>query len=527
MSLRLRLALVVVALVSVGLLVADVVTYVSLRSFLSVRLDQQLQQALGPIANALQTGSAPGATSVPGMESLPTEPADTADGVPAVPPGGPALLLPPGTYGELRAPDGSVIRRVQFNYGDASLAVPDLSEALPEPDPGRRPTREIFTVSAAGGGAGGFRVLTVPRPGGPGLMVAAVPLSDMTNTLDRLLLVEALLTAGVLAGLALLSWWMVRRGLRPLERMGDTAEAIAGGDLTRRVEPADPRTEVGRLGMALNTMLAQIESGFSERLASEERLRRFLADASHELRTPITSIRGYAELFRRGASERPEDLAVSIRRIEQEAARMGTLVEDMLLLARLDQRRPLEAAPIDVAALAADAVQDARVADPARAIALAAPSPVMILGDGDRLRQVISNLISNALAHTPAGSPVDIDVLAADGWARLEVADRGRGLAPGDAARVFEPFFRADQGRSRDEGGSGLGLSIVAAIASAHGGRVEVEPRSGGGSVFRVWLPSLGGPGEADAGAEDAAPTAGSEAADPADSPGADGPGPA
>ena len=294
-------------------------------------------------------------------------------------------------------------------------------------------------------------------PGAAGTVIVAVPLTEVSRTLDRLLWIEFPATVGVLLGLAALSWWIVRRGLRPLDRMGVTAAAIAEGDLSRRVEVTDPRTEVGRLGLSLNAMLAQIERAFSERLASEERLRRFLADASHELRTPLTSIRGYAELFRRGAGQRPEDLASSMRRIEQESARMGVLVEDMLMLARLDQPRPLAVAPVDLAGIAADAVHDARAADPARSISLASSGPVIVMGDGDRLRQVVSNLLANASIHTPAGSPVEVTVAAEDGMALLIVADRGAGLSGDEAERVFEPFYRSDPGRGREAGGRGWG----------------------------------------------------------------------
>jgi two-component system OmpR family sensor kinase len=271
--------------------------------------------------------------------------------------------------------------------------------------------------------------------------------------------------------------------------MGDTAGAIAEGDLTRRVPQADPRTEVGQLGVALNGMLAQIERAFAERKASEDRLRRFLADASHELRTPLTSIRGYAELFRRGARDRTEDLEKSMRRIEEESSRMGILVEDLLLLARLDQSRGLQPRPVDLSALAGDAVEDARAADPDRRIELDAPEPVVASADDARMRQVAANLLSNALVHTPAGTPVTVRVDADGPDAILEVADRGPGLTPEQASRAFEPFYRSDPSRDRSTGGAGLGLSIVAAISEAHGGRVEVRPTPGGGATFKVTIP--------------------------------------
>jgi two-component system OmpR family sensor kinase len=283
----------------------------------------------------------------------------------------------------------------------------------------------------------------------------------------------------------------------PLERIAATAGDIAGGDLSRRVEPAEPDTEIGRLGLALNAMLTQIETAFAERAASEDRLRRFVADASHELRTPLTAIRGYAELFRRGAAERPEDLARAMRRIEDEAARMGLLVEDLLLLARLDQGRPLEQGPVDLVAVAGDALADLSAIDPARPVTYEHPAALVVPGDEARLRQVAGNLLTNARVHTPEGTAVHVRVRASDGQAILEVADEGPGLPAGEEATVFERFYRADAARARtgpsgaSGGGTGLGLSIVAAIVAAHGGTVHAgSPPSGRGAYFLVALPS-------------------------------------
>jgi two-component system OmpR family sensor kinase len=254
-------------------------------------------------------------------------------------------------------------------------------------------------------------------------------------------------------------------------------------------------------------MLTQIEGAFAERRASEDRLRRFLADASHELRTPLTSIRGYAELFRRGASQREEDLTKSMRRIEDEAARMGLMVEDLLLLARLDQDRPLEREPVDLTTVAADAVADARAANPDREISLEATAPVEVRGDEARLRQVAGNLLANALDHTPPGTAVTVRAAANGDHAVLEVADRGPGLSGEQAERAFEPFFRSDPSRDRTTGGAGLGLAIVAAIAKAHGGAVELRETPGGGATFEVSIPTdHAGPVDGDGGLEDPAP---------------------
>ena len=311
----------------------------------------------------------------------------------------------------------------------------------------------------------------------------------MQSTLGTLLLLEGAIGVGVVIATAVLAFVIVRVGLRPLQRMGAVAQDIAAGDLTRRVEPATPETEIGRLGLALNGMLSQIEAAFRERTRSENRLRRFIADASHELRTPLTSIRGYAEMLRRGAEKSPQDSAVARRRIEEESVRMSVMVDDMLVLARLGQGRPLVSAPVDLQAVARDAVADARAVAPQREISLDAPEPVVVTGDDTRLRQVMGNLVRNAVVHTPAESPIDVSVTTRDGMALMKVADHGPGLRPDEASRIFEPFFRADPSRSRDSGGVGLGLSIVSAVAAAHGGKVSVSDTPGGGATFEVEIP--------------------------------------
>jgi two-component system OmpR family sensor kinase len=301
---------------------------------------------------------------------------------------------------------------------------------------------------------------------------------------------------GVLLLLAGLAWWVVRLGLRPLDRMGETAGAIAGGDLSRRVSPATERTEVGRLGLALNAMLVQIEKAFAERQASENRLRQFLADASHELRTPLASIRGYAELFRIGAARKPADTEKAMSRIEDESERMGALVENLLTLARLDQVPEVARKPVDLAVLAGDAADDARAIAPDRSITLRASSPVTVLGDASQLRQVLGNLVRNALVHTPAGTAVELSVDVVGGEAVMEVRDHGRGLPTDDTDALFERFWRADPGRERGRAGAGLGLSIVAAIVSAHGGQVRAANADGGGASFTISLPVATGTAE-------------------------------
>jgi two-component system OmpR family sensor kinase len=469
MSLRTRLLLGLIALAAVGLLAADAATYSSLRTFLDRRVDQQLVAAREPAMHALSDD----------FDGRPAG-AGQGDGGPRGGPGGPGGpprpgSYPAGTYAQLRDANGAVVNETWLGYStDYGSRTPKLPKTV---------------TNASTFDADGFRVRADSTPSGQQLLVA-VPLAEQRQTLGRLSGIMLAVGMGVLVGLGLLAWWIVRIGLRPLERIGHTAADIAAGDLSKRVEPADERTEIGRLGIALNAMLAQIEEAFAERTASEDRLRRFLADASHELRTPLTSIRGYAELFRRGANERPDDLAKSMQRIEQEAGRMGVLVEDLLVLARLDQGRPLEKRAVDLADLASDAVADARAVDPARPIGLASNGPVVVQGDETRLRQVLANLLTNALHHTPAKTPVEVEVAEADGNAVLIVADHGPGLPPEDADKIFERFYRADRSRARETGGVGLGLSIVAAITHAHDGTVVVEQTPGGGATFRVTLPA-------------------------------------
>jgi two-component system OmpR family sensor kinase len=282
--------------------------------------------------------------------------------------------------------------------------------------------------------------------------------------------------------------YVVRLGLRPLDEIEETAAAIGAGDLSRRVERADPGTEVGRLGLALNAMLGQIEKAFHAREASETRLRRFVADASHELRTPLSAVRAYAELFARGAASRPDDLERSMDGISRESERMSVLVEDLLLLARLDEGRPLEHEQVELDEVVREAVETARAVDPERQLDVEL-EPIRVIGDRDRLRQVIDNLLANVRAHTPPGAPARVTLLRVAEMAELEVADTGPGMDEDALARVFERFFRADPSRARASGGAGLGLSIVSAVAEAHGGTVTATAAVGEGATFRVTLP--------------------------------------
>lgn len=346
---------------------------------------------------------------------------------------------------------------------------------------------EHFTTASSGGARYRVRAVADRRTGA--LAVLALPLDDVDDSVDRLVAVEVAATAAVLGVLALVAWWLVHLGVRPLKQMTATASAIAAGDLSQRVPEVAPGTEAGELAAALNAMLARIEASFEEQARSEERLRRFASDASHELRTPLTTIRGYAELYRTGALREPAELDEAMRRTEQEATRMGDLVEDLLALARLDQRRPLASDPVDLAALVRDAARDARAVDPGRPIDATAAGPVVVTGDGDRLRQVLANLVANALVHTDPATPVAIGAYVDGADGVVEVSDHGPGMTPDVAARAFERFYRGDASRSRHRGGSGLGLAIVEATVGAHGGRVELDTAVGRGTTVRVRLP--------------------------------------
>jgi two-component system OmpR family sensor kinase len=464
-SLHARLIAGLLALAALGLLALGGITYAEQRSFLLDRADQQLHAAARPIGAVL--GGFPGG-GPPELRGGGRRPAA----------GGPGFGLPPGTYGERRDASGGIVASTvvrRFGAGAGAAERPALPDRLA---PGR-----IVAVA-------GYRVLARPDPITGGLDVVAIPLRDVDQTLHRLLVVEGLVIAGALLLLGLGAWGVVRVGLLPLERMGRTADAIAGGELGQRVEPADHRTEVGRLGLALNAMLGRLERAFAGQKASEERLRRFLADASHELRTPLASIRGYAELFRiEPAAREPAETERAMRRIEQEAARMGVLVEDLLTLARLDELPQAQPTEVDLAALCRDAVDDARATAPEREIALRASGTATVLGNADQLRQLLANLLRNALVHTPAGTPVEVSVGERDGEARLEVRDHGPGLPGGDPAALFERFWRAEGGRARGKGGAGLGLAIVAAAVERHGGRVSAANAPGGGASFAVALP--------------------------------------
>ena len=467
LSLRARLVLGVIALGAIGLAVADVATYASLRSFLIDRTDASLDESHGGIARELEHSGCSGDDHRP-------------------PPG-----VDPGDYVQVRTADSTLACSWKLTpLGETAPSPPALPDTI-EPSGDGFDKASFFTVPAQEGDER-YRVRASIEPRTGATLITAKSLTEVDATLRRLLAIMLLVTAAVLAALAALGLWVVRIGLRPLEEIGTTAAAIADGDLTRRVDRAEPRTEVGRLGLALNAMLAQIESAFEAQAASERRLRRFVADASHELRTPLAAVRAYAELFGRGADRRPDDLKRAMTGIGGESERMTVLVEDLLLLARLDEGRPLERVPVDLDEVVAEAVDAAVAVDPERPVELEA-EPVVVLGDRDRLRQVLDNLLSNVRAHTPERSPVRVRVGSENGLAVVEVADSGPGMTSQEAARVFERFYRSDTSRSRATGGVGLGLSIVAAVAEAHGGAVSAHSTPGDGATFRITFPRNGG----------------------------------
>jgi two-component system, OmpR family, sensor kinase len=475
LTLRTRLVVLLVALAAIGLAVLDVVSYRALDSYLLDRVDQQVEAAVGPLTFTLAKEAETGV-------GLPPAGGDERGG-PAG--GGPGSQLPPGTYGQLRTADGEVVTQVTIfsSFLGEDIARPDLSGEL---SPAASPeAADPVTVGERGGGSESFRAVAVEGPGGL-VTVAAVPLGDTQSTLDRLALIEVIVSAAILVALAFAAWWLVRVGLRPLRRMEEAAGEIAAGDLSRRVEPANPDTEVG---LALNAMLGQIETAFAEREASEARMRQFLADASHELRTPLAAIRGYAELHRIGAQTEPEQVARAMERIEAESTRMGGLVDDLLTLARIDEVREPVRERVALGDLLADAVDDARASAPDRELTFDPGEGAEVLGDADRLRRVFANLLRNAIVHTPAGTAIEVSLAREGGEAVARVRDHGPGLPPGDPAALFERFWRSDASRGRDSGGSGLGLAIVAAVASAHGGRAEASDAPDGGAVFTVRLP--------------------------------------
>ncbi|MDP9222624.1 MAG: HAMP domain-containing histidine kinase [Actinomycetota bacterium] len=455
MSIRLRLTVVTVVLAALAVGGAQAATFLLLRNYINKRADASVRQVAQTAVAALTSGE---------TVSLPTF-AQTDR---------PVLV-------EVRDARGRVVQRIRTSEA-ATIKVPrDLVSR-----PGR--SRQLGNP---GGGPPEFQVIALKAPGGR-TVIAAVSLKDMVSTVGHLLYLTLLVGGIALLALALVAAVVLTRSLRPLREIAATADAIASGDLSARAPPGRPRNEVGRVASALNRMLGENEAAFAQRDATEERLRRFLADASHELRTPLTSIRGYAEMFRRGASQHPEDLERAMSAIEQEAARMTVLVEDLLLLARLDDARPLERLPVALDDIAEAAIDAARAVEPDRSIQFEfAERPLSVVGDEARLRQVLDNLFANVRQHTPAGSPAFVGLRAEASDVVLTIEDSGPGVPESERELVFDRFVRPDSQRGRDNGGAGLGLAIARAIVNAHGGEISVRAARPHGSIFEVRLPRL------------------------------------
>lgn len=458
--LRVGLVAAMLLLVGCGLLASGVAVTSALRHDLVNRVDQTLIDASNSWAQA------------PRRMPPPDE--------------GPNPARPPSNF-YVRGIDTAGNLWMAVNDRDAEPALPEDNNVGPTP----------VTIGSLNGSHIQWRAVSVRGPNGE-LTTVAIDLSDVERTVRSLAWSQVAIGTAVLVVLGVVGYWVVHRSLRPLAEVEQTAAAIAAGELDRRVPQRDPRTEVGRLSVALNGMLAQIqqamassESSAENARMSEERMRRFITDASHELRTPLTTIRGFAELYRQGAAR---DVEMLMSRIESESRRMGLLVDDLLLLARLDAQRPLERRRVDLLALASDAVHDAQSIAPQRRITMEVvdgPGTPEVLGDEARLRQVLGNLMANAVQHTPDTSPITVRVGTAGDDAVLEVADQGPGMTPEDAQRVFERFYRTDSSRARASGGTGLGLSIVDSLVTAHGGRVTVTTAPGQGCCFRVSLPRI------------------------------------
>lgn len=463
MTLRARLITALAVLVTAGLAAFGYATYARYSNAEYQRLDDGLRSALPVVSRQLvaAVGLDRGGRGRPDR--------DDAINIGSFP----TLQT---VYAELRDPTGAIVAR---------LAVDDT----PQLDDGPVRLGITFTTGAATG-SGRWRVTTAQPAGrlAAGYQVLLATTTDeVTESLQELLLIEVIGGVAILAVLVGGSWLILRRGLRPLEEMSRTASSINAGDLSQRVQGGDAKSEVGQLATALNGMLDEIETAFRARKDTEHRLRQFLADASHELRTPLTSIQGFAEIFRLGREHEHVDQAVIMRRIEEESARMKLLVEDLLLLARLDETRIAERSDVDLTVLAADACSDAVALDPTRTVSLDAAGPVVVPGNADHLRQAVTNLVSNAVKHTPTGTAIDLRVTTAGNRAVLTVRDHGPGLTEEALQHVFERFWRADE--SRTGTGAGLGLAIVESIAREHGGTASAANAQDGGAEFTITLP--------------------------------------
>jgi two-component system OmpR family sensor kinase len=388
---------------------------------------------------------------------------------------------------------GRLVQSIRSGHPSNPDPLPDVSLS-PEPS---IPFRQIVERSSVDGSLS-YRLVGLPGPQGAAVVLAA-PMTGIERSMAVLIRTLVLVGLIVLGLMLLVGWLIIRRGLTPLEQVTATAERISAGDLSQRVDVVSDGSEVGRLGHAFNRMLDQIQGAFqsqqqalADKERSEAQLRQFVADASHELRTPLTALRGYSELYRAGGLGQEAELEQAMARIGSESRRMAALVEDLLLLARLDQGRPLRNEPVSLSDVVSDALNDFRAVEPARSVTAHVEPGVTVAGDEDRLRQVVGNLLTNVRVHTPLEASVEVALSDSPDTATLTVADRGPGIDAAHIGRVFDRFYRADPARSRDRGGSGLGLSIAASVAAAHDGRISYSETPGGGATFTLTLPHRG-----------------------------------
>jgi two-component system OmpR family sensor kinase len=499
LSLRVRLLVITLAALLLGIAAIDLVTVTALDSFLVSRVDNQLAQDIPLATRALLLRGV-------GVSNYSTN----------------LMSLPPGTFGIFVFDNGSTITSELSAPSSNSGPPPQVTKGPPGLQKIDIPIDHPITLESAKGDYT-YRVLAVPDPSLLGSMVLAIPLTQINDTISRLELAELLVSGGVILGLGVAAAVSIRLGLAPLERIRQKARMITAGDQNARVDESGP-AEVSTLAQSLNTMLERLQKALEDSKLSQSRLRQFIADVSHELRTPLTSIKGYAELYLGGVLESEADLSLAMERISSESSRMAALIEDLLLLARMDQNRPLELAPVNLSEIVERAILDAKAVEPDRVIDTQITSDAMVLGDENRLTQIIVNLLSNLRTHTPPQSRAkvcleilersaslpagakpattvtdmfgDIDptikMLQYSKMVRLSVTDSGPGLAPEQLERVFERFYRSDESRSRAKGGAGLGLALVAAIAKSHGGTAWVVSEGPGqGATFGVDLPLL------------------------------------
>ena len=475
-SLRNRLILATLALATIAITASDLAATNSLRSFLISQADNQLNEVVQ--------------TSLLRLDRAGIEPEVESEDKNSFRPLRPLSGVPTTTAVTLLDLSGNVVGQVGGQFAN-SIDIKEFHKLTPAEVLKNR--GKPFTIPGVDGQPD-IRAVARILPSGVGTVVISVALDSVDRTMRGLAGIYFLISLIVIIAIGFVAGSLIKLSLKPLNRIEETAAAIADGDLSARLPEVNPNTEVGRLTGSLNTMLSRIEESFAVRTESENKLRRFVADASHELRTPLTAIRGFAELHRQGAVTGEDKTKELISRIEKESIRMSSLVEDLLLLARLDQSRELTIDPVDINHLVNEAIASAKAAGPSHEITLKSSSDeVFVLGDSMRIHQAVSNLLANARTHTPAGTKIEIEILQNESDVQISVSDNGPGLSPEDQTRIFERFFRADPSRARVSGeGSGLGLAIVDAVMKAHGGSVEVLSELNQGAKFTLHFPVKG-----------------------------------